>query len=253
MDLDGTTFALQIVNFLALLWLLNRFVFRPIRAAVQAKAEAEAAQRQALLKQAADLEAQRAQLAQQLAEGAAQRAKAQAALNDEIQALRKKQMQSLHEELQDERDKARARLQQEEKRLLESMEARQQQCASDYIAAYLSRLASPELEARIIALFLTDLDDHASDAAQALANPWQDDPQAPAPVEVSTCFQVDAATRTQIEDRLHRLCTQPCLVSWRQNPALLAGICVHVPGFQLEASLRAGVRAAPSSTARAPS
>ena len=41
MTLDLTTFILQILNFLVLLWLLHRFVYGPLRAAI-AKRQADA-------------------------------------------------------------------------------------------------------------------------------------------------------------------------------------------------------------------
>ena len=34
MELDWSTFALEIINFLALLWILKRFLYRPILAVV---------------------------------------------------------------------------------------------------------------------------------------------------------------------------------------------------------------------------
>ena len=34
MQIDATTFALEIINFLILLWILRRFFFAPVRAAI---------------------------------------------------------------------------------------------------------------------------------------------------------------------------------------------------------------------------
>ena len=43
MGLDTTTFVLEIVNFLILLWLLNRFLYRPVQAAIARRQQQAAA------------------------------------------------------------------------------------------------------------------------------------------------------------------------------------------------------------------
>jgi hypothetical protein len=73
MNLDATTFALEILNFAVLLWLLRRFLFKPVQAALAARAQAEQQQRDTLDARQQALDARAQALATQEAAQAAQR------------------------------------------------------------------------------------------------------------------------------------------------------------------------------------
>jgi F-type H+-transporting ATPase subunit b len=102
------------------------------------------------------------------------------------------------------------------------------------VGDYLKRLASPALEAALVDLFLADL--------AARAPPWPRAARGPA--------------SPHREQRLP--CPRRCRPAsvpawpragpgrgprWTEEPALLAGLSVHLPGHQLETSLRRGVDA----------
>jgi F-type H+-transporting ATPase subunit b len=256
MELDATTFILEIVNFLVLLWLLNRFFFKPVRAALQARADAEAARNRAVSDERAALAAQREALAQEKAALATQGEQAKAALMDEIEALRRDKLKALDDTLRAEREKATARMEEERARQCDRSEQAMRARGAAFVSDYLQRLASPAMEAAIIALFLQDLAAHPADAAQALRDgrPLADgdagadnvDPavtRAPAVLELRTAYPVDPGQRAQVEAELIRLMGGEAHLVWHEDPSLLAGICAHLPGHQLEASLRRGIDA----------
>ncbi len=243
MELDGTTFVLEIINFLVLMWLLNRFLYRPVQAALKAKSDKEAAQAQALAEQRAAVQARADELQRQMADLAAQRVKAEAALTTDMAALKQKRMQALEAELQAERDKAKARAEQERARLCDQSEHTLRQRTSAFVSDYMKRLATPALEAAIIELFLADLASQSEQAKVALRDGWSDARSEAPVIDVSTAYPLSSALRERIEAQLSALMGQPAVVEWREDPSLLSGICTHLPGHQLEASLRQGVDA----------
>lgn len=256
MELDATTFVLEIVNFLVLLWLLNRFFFRPVRAALQARADAEAARTQALNDERAALTAERAALQQAHADQAVQQERAKAALADEMAALRRDKLKALDEDLRSEREKADARMAQERARQCDQSERVMRERGAAFVTDYLKRLASPAMEDAIIGLFLQDLAARADDAALALRDgqPAESNsggvageealsPSAPALLELRTAYPVEAAQRARVESALAQLMGRAVHFAWHEDARLLAGICAHLPGHQLEASLRRGVDA----------
>ena len=64
MGLDLTTFVLEIVNFLVLLWLLSHFLYRPVQAAIARRQQQAEQARQALEAQRLSLEAKQTELQQ---------------------------------------------------------------------------------------------------------------------------------------------------------------------------------------------
>ena len=243
MDLDATSFALEIVNFLVLLWLLNRFLFRPMRAALDARDQAAAAQAKDLVDRRAALDAEAAQLQRQQSESAARRESAQHDLAAEIATQRQKHLDALAKELAAERDKARARAEQDQAGARRRDERALRQQAAGFVAGYLGRLASPAVEVALIELFLADLTRQSDAAHEALRAGWAERHEGAPVLELSTAFEPPLALRRRVEDQLATLLGEPPHTAWRIDPALIAGICVHLPGHQLEASLRHGVDA----------
>jgi len=243
MELDATTFVLEIINFLVLLWLLNRLLYRPVRAAIDRRAQAQASRQQALDERQAGIDAEAASLTQGKAELEARRRAADAELADEIAALRQKRLAELAHELDAEREKAKARLAQQQQFLAAQQEGELRERAGRFVADYLARLASPAVEAAVVELFLGDLDRQSGPARTALRDGWSVRGEAPPSVEVSTAFPQPAAVCSRVDAQIEALMGATVRTRWQIDPQLLAGICVHLPGHLLEASLRRGVDA----------
>jgi F-type H+-transporting ATPase subunit b len=243
MELDVTTFVLEIVNFLVLLWLLTRFLYRPVTSALAARAQAAASQREELRSRSATLDARAAELEQQRQKLVAQREAAERDLANEMSAQRQKQFTELGRELDAERERARARLDQEQIRTREQDERELRRRAADFVAQYLRRLAAPPIEAAVMELFLAELAEQSQDARIALRDGWSQRHEGAPVIDVTTAFAPPADLRERVESQIGALMGQAARTQWRIDPALLAGICVHLPGYSLEASLRRGVDA----------
>ncbi|HET8707860.1 MAG TPA: hypothetical protein VFM46_16275 [Pseudomonadales bacterium] len=232
MTLDLTTFVLQILNFLVLLWLLRRFVYLPLQQAI-AKRQADAAAAEAALRQKMQaVEAQQAALqAQQDALTQAKQA-AEAALAEEIAKQRAQRLAVLEKELASLREHGEARLQaQWAARQAESAQQLRQQVDAA-VRQHLERLANPALEAVLIDQFLDELKRlDAATKADLQALVWQE------PVEVSTAYPFDPIQLARVETSLSELRNAPVHMRWRQEARLLAGIRVGLDGKELELSL----------------
>ena len=108
MELNWTTFILELINFVVLIWILNRFLYRPVmnviaqrKAAIQKTlSEAETTR--------SDAQALQSQYENRLTEWEQEREKARAQLRDEISAERNRLLDNLRAELDQEREKAAA-------------------------------------------------------------------------------------------------------------------------------------------------
>ena len=163
MTLDLTTFILQILNFLVLLWLLHRFVYGPLRAAIAKRQAAAQNAEQVYQSKLAALEQERADLQQQRAAIQVERQRAEATLTQDIARERACRLVALEKELVAARERGVARL---EAQLLERTARSNQQLQTQVdsvLRAHLSRLASPALEAVLLNCFVDDLAQLAPD------------------------------------------------------------------------------------------
>jgi len=157
-NFDWTTVLLEAANFLILVWLLKRFLYRPVldivgrRQAAIAKtlADAEAARADAQRLQA-DYESRRADWERE-------RAGLRRALEAELDTQRTQRLAALARELDDgrRRDAAASERARAVERL--ELETRALRQADAFAARLLERCAGPELDARLAALLLDDLE-----------------------------------------------------------------------------------------------
>jgi F-type H+-transporting ATPase subunit b len=157
MELDWTTFALEIVNFLALVWILKRFLYRPVLATlVQRRAGIER-----VLSGAREAEARASVLKNQfegrLADWEQEKAAARARFDAEMAAERSRQMEALSRHLAAERERSAAQDAHRQETLQRELAAQAGIQARQFASKLLARLAGPDLEARLVKLFIEEL------------------------------------------------------------------------------------------------
>lgn len=245
MNLDVTTLVLQTINFLVLLWLLTRFLYRPLQAALDARQVASTQRRDALAAREAALTRDTAALQAERDAVQTQRNAALQALTTDIAAERQHRLNALRQELDTERAQALTRDRQRRAQQAQTEQADQRRQAADHVAHYLQRLASPAVEAAVIHLLLADLAGPQREAARAALHGAVVD--AAAAVEIETAFEVPPDLSAQVQAALSAVCGCTLAVRWQRAPALLAGIRIqpggHASDYALEASLRRGVDA----------
>jgi len=232
MGLDATTFVLEIVNFLVLLWLLHRFLYRPVQAAIAKRQRQAEEAAQELATQRAALDARQRELQKARAALDDERASMQQALGAEIAAERARRLDALRTELDDERTKAQTRSALEQQQEARRQEAAAAQRAQAFVRRYLERLAGPELERAITGLFLSDLAALGPEARDRLRSS-----PAGGTIEIATAFAPPDSERREVEASLLTTLGRTVSARWTIDPALIAGISVRLDGQLLEASL----------------
>lgn len=235
MNFDATTFALEVANFLVLVWLLRHFFYRPVLAVIEqrradgaqvlASAQALRAEAQALK---GDYEARLAQAAQA-------RDKAMAELTDAMASERVRRLAALDDEMNADRQRREASA----SRAREAQDAERERqaalLAARFASRLLDRLAGHALEDRLVDLALADL--QALPAGQrdtlhaALADPAVD-------VKVCTALPLAAPQRDAIAAALTAAAGRALTPRFHEEPLLKSGVRIHAGDWVLMANLR---------------
>ena len=234
MQFDWTTFALELLNFLVLVWLLHRLLYRPVLGAIDRRkagieeslAEAAAARTQA--------EKLRSEYEGRLGEWAREKEAGRARLADELDADRTRRLGTLQRELAQEREKNRVL---EERRIGEAARLAEREARAKgtaLAASLLERLASPALEQTIFEVFLEDL--------AALPEPQLDELRlaardAAGRAVVTSRYRLPEAAREALTEVLGRAAARAVTCEFREEPALVAGLRVALGACLLQASL----------------
>lgn len=234
MNLDATTFALEVLNFLVLVWLLKRFLYKPVVDVIERRRsedEKTVAAAQALRAQA---DALKTQYEQRLASAADDRLRALAALDAEVAAERSRRLSALEEELKAERERRQALEARATERHDAERDRRAVRLGAQFATRLVDRLAGPALEDRIVELALADLPALPGDRREVLKQALAAEDAA---VEVTSAYPLAPARREALTRALAALAGRPIEPTFAEDTALKAGLRVRAGAWLLKASL----------------
>jgi F-type H+-transporting ATPase subunit b len=234
-ELNWSTIVLEIVNFLVLVWILKRFLYRPVlRVIEERRAGIEATLNEAGEREQA-AERLRLQYEHRLAEWQQEQQAAREQLQLEIQQQRGRAMEELQKTLQAERKKEGVIEQRRARELEQGREQAALELGARFAARLLKGLSGPPLEAQIVELFAAELA-HLDDAQQqALRRAAGGDGAA---IEVQSAFALDEAQRQRLSQALQSVLGGEATLSFTQTPELIAGLRLTLGDWALGANLR---------------
>ncbi|GAB2902397.1 F0F1 ATP synthase subunit delta [Uliginosibacterium flavum] len=234
MSLDWSTFFLQIINFLALVWILKHFLYKPIlatlaqrRAAIAKtleQAQAAEARAAALL---TDYETRQAAWEQ---EKAAARADFAAAQEQE----HARQMAALTLDLAKERERNAAQEARRLSELQQQIEAAAMARSARFASALLGRLAGPALEAQLLELLIEDLPHLPEAQVAGLRSATQASTE---PARVISAYPLNLAQREALAQELSAQLDHPLRIDFTEDRDLIAGLRIVLGPWQLNLSL----------------
>jgi len=235
LELSWSTFLLEIVNFLILVWILKRFLYKPVLEVINRRrrdieatlAEAEAIRSKAHVTQE--------QYENRLAQWGEEKRAAHDELQQELSEERARLLAALRDSLEEQRKKARV----VDERRLHELRRRDEELAlghgAHFVARLMERLRGPELEAKLLELVLHDLPSLLPEHLEALRNAHGETTK---PIAVTSAYPLDAAQRGALQQSLgEALKTDQPACKFREDPELIAGLRVGVGPWVLRANL----------------
>lgn len=235
MSFSWTTFALQVVNFLVLLWLLKRFLFKPVSAIVaerkreiaRAQAEAEAA-RQSAEQARKDFESRQAGIETER-QGVLDRARAQ--LADE----RSKMIEAARADIEKLKAAALRRIEEERDSAARELFDRSIQIAVGLAQRLLRQFSAPGLEELFLERVLDHLDHLSTTERTALlAEFGRDD----APLIVATAYPLSSTGESRWRTSLSERLGSRAQIAFATDKELIAGAELKFPHAILHFSWR---------------
>jgi len=234
-EFNWSTVILEAINFIVLVWILKRFLYRPVMMAVERRRRAiqdNIADAAAIRHEA---EGMREHYEGRQREWELEKEQRRADLAHELEQERKRMRVELVAQLEEERQRHAA---EEERRLRERYrenEERALQHAGRFVARLLERLTGKELEARQVSLFIEELEALPEEQLEKLRTAFAEDT---ATLRVESAFPLGKAERTRVSGSLQKAVGGEATVEFAEAPELLAGLRVQVGYWVLDANLR---------------
>lgn len=235
MEFNLSTFVFEIINFLILIWILQRLFYKPLLEVIakrkqfidQSLNNAKNLQQQA--EQQRSLYENRQKLWEQ------EKQVAISALHQQLEAERRFQLDRLNTDLEQERQKVNVTLSKQQQELQQQAEKQALKNAAKFAGMLLQQSAGPDLEARLFRLLidnLTTLPDACKLGLVVLGG------KKSVPIKITSAYPLSIDMRQQLEQKLGALISSQIIFQYLQDEALIAGLRMDIGAWVLNANLQ---------------
>jgi F-type H+-transporting ATPase subunit b len=235
LQLNWSTFLLEIINFLVLVWILKRFLYQPVLDVIARRRktiEAQLAEAHRLQEEAESL---KTQYEDRLTDWEHERHQAKDTLAQQLDEERARQVSALQATLDQEREKSRVAEKRQHAEQQRAIEHRALQLGAAFSSRLLGQTSGPELEGRLLALLLEELSGLSEQQTTGLRQQWGEPPQT---IEVRSAYELAAEQRQQLEVALHHVSGLSVPVRFIHDGTLLAGLHIVIGAWVLAANVR---------------
>ena len=235
MEFNVSTFILEIINFLILIWILQRLFYKPLLEVIakrkhfidQSLADAKTMQQQA--EEQRSLYENRQKLWEQ------EKQAALSALHQQIDVERRAQMAQLNVDLEQERQKINVTIQRQQRELQQQAEKQALQNGARFAGILLKQSASPKLEARLFAMLLDNLKTLPEACTLCLQ---MFGTKKSVPIKITSAYPLKAEQCQQLEQKLGSLINSQINFQYYQDAELIAGLRMDIGAWVLNANLQ---------------
>lgn len=236
MQFDLTTFILEIINFLVLLWILQRLLYRPVLNLLDARVQRIKAETEQARQLHNEAESFRNEYQTKLTDSERQLADSRRQVDEELAETRRKAFQQLNSTLADEEAKLRARTEALTQSRTAELVKEAATIAYGQAATMLQRLASVQLTESIVQMVIDDLAQLESDESEVLAKAAANLPTG-SQIEVVCAHALSGDCQKMLTQALSTASGQILAIVCKEDSALIAGIRIILGECQLDANL----------------
>ena len=235
MEFNLSTFIFEIINFLILIWILQRLFYKPLLETIakrkqfidQSLSDAKNLQQQA--EQLRSLYENRQKLWEQ------EKQSVISTLNQQLEIERKAHLDRLSTDLEKERQKANVLLSKQRREFQEQIEKQALRNGAKFAGMLLQQSAGPELEARLFILLMDNLTVLPEACKQCLCLLGT---KKSVPIRITTAYPLAVEMRQQLEQKLGALINSQINFQYHQDESLIAGLRMDIGAWVLNANLQ---------------
>jgi F-type H+-transporting ATPase subunit b len=235
MEFNLTTFIFEIINFLILIWILQRIFYKPLL-------EVIAKRRQFIDQSLSDAKNLKLQAEQQCSHyenrqklWEQEKQAAISALHRQMEAERKAHLDKLNADLEQERQKANVLLAKQRRELQQQVEKQALRNGAKFAGMLLQQSAGPELEARLFTLLMDNLVTLPEACKLCLTMMGT---KKSVPIKITSAYPLPVEMRRQLEQKLGTLINSQLNFQYHQDKALIAGLRMDIGAWVLNANLQ---------------
>jgi F-type H+-transporting ATPase subunit b len=230
MLIDWFTVGAQALNFIILVWLMQRFLYKPVLQAIDAREKKIAAELADAAAKEAEAQKQRDEFQKKNEELDQQRAALLKKATEDASVERHRLFDEARKAADASSDKRQEALRNDAQNLNRAISRRAQQEVFAIARKALADLSTTTLEERMAEVFVRRVREMDGPAKATLADAIK---KGPDPVVVRSAFELPAEQRAAIEDALKRTFSADARVRFETAPELVSGIDLAASGYKV--------------------
>jgi len=235
LEINWSTFFLEIINFLVLVWLLKRFFYQPVSKLVEQRRLAVDQQIADAQQQHAEAEKMKQQYENRLTVWEQEKQQARDALNNEMHTEKTRQLAVLEKKLTQQNEKNRIAQEKQFNEIKLQYEIQALSQGAQFSARLLNDLSTVELEKKLIDLFIDNLSHLPSDQQIVLS---KIDLASQPLITINSAFALDADHKQRLCNALQGFFAQPIDCEYKINKELIAGLRISMDSHVMRANLQ---------------
>jgi len=234
MTIDWFTVIAQIINFLILVWLLKRFLYKPILDAVDERERKIVSKIEDANKKEQDAAAERDEFKEKNSEFDIQRKKNWEQALMEINSEKQQQFEKVRKEASELQKKLDAAIASDQESLMKSLKLKTQQEILSTVKKTLKDLADEDLESNIIKVFLKKLKDLSKEEREILLAHFAGSKAA---VEIRSAFELQKQQKEILEKVVGQLLGDEIKFEYKLESNLMGGIELNANSYKIAWSI----------------
>ena len=247
MEFNSSTFILEIINFLVLVWILKHFFYKPLLDVIarrKAGIDETVAKAKGLQNQAKQLQQQ---YEERLADWQLEKQEAQRTLDASLQKERERQMSALQADLGAEREKEKVLEQRKREHETQQIVETALQQGAQFASHLLCAVAEPELEKQLVNLLLKQLENLPTGQLEQLrsVNAGSETSSDSAinagdinVITITSAYPLDSTTQQALEHVCKESLSVNGKIIYSQDPAIIAGLRINIGAWVLATNLQ---------------
>ena len=230
MEINWFTVIAQIVNFLILVWLLKRFLYKPVLNAIDEREKKISGQLNDARETKAAAEKEQELFTQRNALFEQERAAKMVEAVEEINVKKTRLFEDVRKESDALRTKYEASIKEQEKNIAETLRNKTTEEVFAIAGKTLGDLANVSLEEQMVKLFIEKIRSLHTDQKEELKNALKDHQKA---ITIRSAFELSPASIKELESIIVGITGQQNKFNYLIVPALVSGINIDTESYQL--------------------
>lgn len=230
MEINWFTVIAQIVNFLILVWLLKRFLYKPVLNAIDAREKKISAQLKDAAAKKAEANKEQEVFRKKNEDFDKERVTKMNKVREEVDSEKQRLFEEVREEATTMRSKYDALLKHQEQEISDTLKSKTKEEVFAIAGKTLADLANTNLEEQVINVFIKRIRELEDENKSRLKNALNNEHRS---ISIKSTFELSSTSKQELEKAIEKITEQKNNFQYLLQPELVSGIEIDTESYQL--------------------